>query len=149
MRFSSSEMTPHDPKQLPPARRRRARRLLTPLNADEQADFIDQLAQRASPTLEFFLFSLLSGLVFGAGLLLNSCAILLLGALLAPFLAPVVGVALGTVIGSFRFFLRSFIAFLISSLFVLATGAVAGIFARDLLSFALTNQNSCHSAHLG
>jgi hypothetical protein len=49
-------------------------------------------------------------------------------------------VALGTVIGSFRFFLRSFIAFLISSLFVLATGAVAGIFARDLLSFALTNQ---------
>jgi uncharacterized membrane protein len=140
MRFSSSEMTPHDPKKLPPARRRRARRLLTPLNADEQADFIDQLAQRTSPTLEYFLFSLLSGLVFCAGLLLDSRAVLLLGALLAPFLSPVVGIALGTVIGSWRFFLRNFFAFIVTSLFVLATGAVAGILARDLLAFALTNQ---------
>ncbi len=139
MHLSRTEMTPDDPDQLPPARRRRARRLLTPLNADEQADFIDTLANRASPTLEFFLFSLFSGLVFAAGLLFDSRAVLLLGALVAPFLAPVVGIALGTVIGSVRYFLRSVLAMGIASLFVFIAGALAGLLARDLLASALSN----------
>ncbi len=139
MHLSPTEITPDDPDQLPPARRRRARRLLTPLNADEQADFIDSLANRASPTLEFFLFSLLSGLVFAAGLLLDSRAILLLGAITAPIMAPLVGLALGTVIGSVRYFLRSTVAMAIASLFVFIAGVLAGLLARDLLTGALTN----------
>jgi hypothetical protein len=37
MTLPNSEQFPDDPDSLPPARRRRARRLLAPLNADERA----------------------------------------------------------------------------------------------------------------
>jgi uncharacterized membrane protein len=120
-------MIPDDPDSLPPARRRRARRLLTPLDADERASFIDRLARRASPSFDFFLFSFLAGIVMAFGLVLDSPAILLLGALLAPFLAPVVGVAFGTVMGSVRFFLRTLAGLVLGSALVVAAGALVGL----------------------
>jgi len=126
MNIPQTEQFPDDPDNLPPARRRRARRLLAPLNADERADFLARLAHRTSPSFDFYLFSFLAGITFSFGLLINEPAILVLGALLAPFMAPMVGVALGTVIGSVRFFLRSLIGVLIGSTIVFLTGAVAG-----------------------
>jgi hypothetical protein len=43
MSFPSIEKTPDDPQRLPPARRRRARRLLLPFNADEREAFLDHI----------------------------------------------------------------------------------------------------------
>ncbi len=67
----NSKRFPNDPDRLPPARRRRARRLLTPLDADERAAFLDEIAHRTYPSFDFFLFSLLAGAIFapnpGAG----------------------------------------------------------------------------------
>ncbi|HLA97876.1 MAG TPA: DUF389 domain-containing protein [Anaerolineales bacterium] len=138
MSLHKSEPYPDDPEQLPPARRRRARRLLAPLNADERAAFLDEIAHRASPSFDFFLFSLASGIVFGAGLLLDVPALLVLGAVIAPLMAPAVGISLGTVIGSVRHFTRSLVGMIIGSGLVFAAGVLAGLATRSWLPPALT-----------
>jgi hypothetical protein len=127
MNYPPSEQFPDDPESLPPARRRRALRLLAPLDADERAAFLDEVAHRASPSFDFFLFSLASGAVMGAGLLLDAPALLVLGAVLAPLMAPAVGIALGTVMGSARHFLRSLLGLVIGSLLAGLAGAAVGM----------------------
>ena len=69
MSLPKSENFPDDPDLLPPARRRGARRLLAPLDADERAATIDHMAHRTSPSFDFFLFSLVAGVFFGIALL--------------------------------------------------------------------------------
>ena len=134
----NAKITPDDPDNLPPARRRRARRLLAPMESDDQIDFLDKVAHRASPSFDFFLFSLLAGAVIAVGFLLNSQPLLVLGAILSPLMAPVIGIALGTVIGSVRFFFRSTIGLIIGSLLVFGVGVLAGFAARIWFPLDLT-----------
>jgi len=131
MSLPQTEQFPDDPENLPPARRRRARRLLAPLNADERAAFLDNLAHRTAPSFDFYLFSLVSGLVLAIGLVIDSPAVLVLGAVLAPLMAPVVGIALGTVIGSGRIFLRSLLGLALGGLLVFLIGWLAGIVTQQ------------------
>ncbi|MCX8063411.1 MAG: DUF389 domain-containing protein [Anaerolineales bacterium] len=133
----SSEQIPDDPKILPPARRRRARRLLAPLGVDERANFLDQFAHRASPSFDYFLFSLLSGVVIGLGLLANAPAVVVLGCVMAPLLAPPVGMALGTIVGSMRFFLRNLGGIIIGAILTVIGGMVGGLLARLLIFVGL------------
>ena len=133
----NSERYPDDPDRLPPARRRRAHRLLAPLDADERAAFLDKIAQRTYPSFDFFLFSLLAGAVFGIGFLLDSPPFLLLGALVAPLMAPAVGVALGTVTGSIGFFLRNLVGIVIGSALVFLVGILTGYVAQIWLPLDL------------
>ena len=125
-----ANLTPDDPDSLPPARRRRARRLLTPLEADERAASLAAVANRASPSFDFFMFSLFAGAIFGVGLIFDSPALLVLGAIFSPLIAPAVGLALGTVIGSVRFFFRSLVGLIIGCLLVFLSGALAGYVAQ-------------------
>ena len=127
----NTEHIPDDPDKLPPARRRRAKRVLAPVDADERAAILDTVARRASPTVDFFLFSILASLVFCAGLILDEPAILVLGAILAPTMGPVVGLSLGTVIGSGRYFLRSLMGVVIGSIMVFLIGLLVGYLARS------------------
>jgi hypothetical protein len=120
------EQTPDDPEEMPPARRRRARRLLAPLDTDERADFITKVAHRASPSFDFYLLSLVSGIILAAGLHFDSPAVLVLGAALAPLMAPVISVALGTVVGSGQLFLRSLAGLLIGCGLVFLSGWLGG-----------------------
>ena len=138
MNIPPTEHFPDDPEHLPPARRRRARRLLAPMDADERADFLDELVHRASPSFDFFLFSLLSGAVFSLGVFLDAPALFVLGAIFAPLMAPAIGVSLGTVVGSVRYFLRSLAGLLIGSLLVFGAGALAGFAARPWLPLNLS-----------
>jgi uncharacterized membrane protein len=146
MSLPPTELLPDDPDRLPPARRRRARRLLAPLNADERVAFIDKIVQRTSPSFDFFLFSLASGIIFGIGLLLDQPAVLLIGAIVAPLMAPVVGTALGTILGSVRYFMRSVFGLLIGSVLVFMAGFVAGAFA--LFMYPTWQPASLTQAHL-
>ena len=141
MNIPQTEQYPQDPDHLPPARRRRARRLLAPLNADDRADFLGVLGHRTSPSFDYFLFSLISGLVISFGILIDEPAILVLGAIVAPFMAPYIGISLGAVIGSGRFFTRSLIGFLIGSLLVLITGAIGGYVSQ---SWSPSSYNLAH-----
>jgi hypothetical protein len=133
----NADVVPDDPNRLPPARRRRARRLLAPLDSDERAAFVEKVAHRASPSFDFFLFSLISGTVIAVGFAFDSSALLLLGALLAPLMAPAVGLALGTVIGSARFFFRSLVGMLIGSLLVFLAGWLTGYALSPWVSLQL------------
>ncbi|MBN2148787.1 MAG: DUF389 domain-containing protein [Anaerolineales bacterium] len=125
-----NEYFPDDPDLMPPARRRRARRLLAPLEADERAVTLDHLARRTSPTFDFFLFSLLAGAILGMGLLLDSPLLLVLGVVFAPLMGPAVGLAFGTVIGSGRFFGRSLAGLLVGCLEVLLVNVLIGLLGR-------------------
>jgi hypothetical protein len=119
-----------DIAHLPRARRRRARRMLVPLAANERAALLDSLARRAFPSFEFFLFAFLCGVILGAAYLLNAPALLLLGVLLAPLLTPWVGVMLATITGSWRFFFLTLGVLLVAGGLVFLTGALAGMAGR-------------------
>jgi hypothetical protein len=119
-----------DLAHLPRARRRRAQRMLVPPAADERAALLDDLARRAFPSFEFFLFAFLSGAILGAAYLLNAPALLLLGILLAPLLTPWVGLTLAAVTGSWRFFFLTLGGLLVAGALVFLTGALAGLAGR-------------------
>ena len=105
---------------------------MLPGQNDDQARELDELGRRATPGAEFFLSALLSGMVFGAGLLLDSPAMAVLAALLAPFMGPVIGLALASAAGSFGFLLRTLLSLLTGGLIFFLTGTLAGWVARLL-----------------
>jgi uncharacterized membrane protein len=120
-----------EPLSLPPVRRRRrVRRYFVTPDEDERSAVVEKLARRAFPSFEFFLFSLLCGAILGAGYILDSQALLLLGILLAPLMTPWVGMVLGAVTGSWRFFFQTLAALIAASLLIFLTGALAGLAAR-------------------
>ncbi|KAF0109138.1 MAG: hypothetical protein FD146_182 [Anaerolineaceae bacterium] len=134
------------PVQLPPARRRRARRTLFLPGEDERARVIETLGRRAFPAFEFFLFSLLCGAILGAGYLLDSHSLLLLGILLAPLMTPWVGLTLAAVTGSWRFFFLTLSGLLFGGLLIFAGGALAGLAARVWMPLPMIQANI--QAHL-
>src|SRR4030065_360794 len=130
MSLPKTERIPDDPELMPPARRRRARRLLAPLEADERAIVLDQLRRRTSSSFDFFLFSIVSGVIFCSGIILNAPALLVLGAIFAPLMAPLIGLSFGTVVGSYKLFARSLAGMVIGCLLVFIVGIVAGLVRR-------------------
>jgi hypothetical protein len=148
MNLPPSEIFPEDDPQLPPARRRRARRsLFGPLSSDERSKALDDVAQRAAPNFDFFLYSLFAGAVIAAGLILDTPYLLLLGALLAPLMAPAVGVALSTATGSRQHFVRSLGGLLVGSALVFVVGALGGLIARNGLLGQITQAHLYTQLH--
>jgi uncharacterized membrane protein len=144
MSLPTCETVPDDEANLPPARRRRGKRLIIPLDADDRARFLDELAQRTIPSFDFFLFSALAGLVIVAAILVDSPAFFLLAALLSPFMAPAIGLSLATILGSGRLFLLTLAGTLLGSLVVFLVGALAGWVLRGLPPLPL-NQAVLHT----
>lgn len=126
MSLPTIEPLPDENTSLPPARRRRQRRTVVLPDSSDRADFLSELSRRSIPSFDFFLFSLLSGLVLGAALLFDSPALVLLAALTAPFMAPVVGLSLGTITGAMGFVLQALGSLGIGSLIVFLCGTLAG-----------------------
>ncbi|MEJ2759788.1 MAG: DUF389 domain-containing protein, partial [Anaerolineales bacterium] len=122
---------PEEEENLSRARRRRARRkVFSPLTPDEKTSYVQEVMRKASPSFDFFLFSLFCGGVTGLGFILDSPAVILLGILLAPLMAPVVGISLGIILGSAAYFGRSLGGFVIGSLLVTLGSALAGVATR-------------------
>lgn len=143
---SNEPILPENLESLPPARRRRSRRLnFAGSSHDERAEFLSEIAYRVTPSVDFFLFTVLSGLVLATALLLDSPALFLLATLLAPFLAPVMGLAFGTLLGSPRFFLRSLASIFIGGLTLFGSGALAGWLGR-FFPVATAAQAGLHAA---
>jgi len=146
MSLPSSEPLPNDAPQTPRIRRRRVHRLNIPAEANERAQVMDKLARRTLPSFDFFLFSLLTGAILAAGILLDSPTLFFLGALTAPFMAPVIGLSLSSVIGSGWFFVRTLSGILVGSLLVFIAGVLAGLASYLSHDLALT-QAAAH-AHI-
>jgi uncharacterized membrane protein len=134
----SEQPEEHQQSQISEARRRRRRGGFIPATKGDRAVFMALLAERLVANADFYLFSLLCGLVLAAAILLDNPAIYVLAALLAPFMAPVVGLGFAAVVGSFRFFLQSFGSFLIGSVLVFATGALGGWISKLFPGLQLT-----------
>ncbi|MCJ7584189.1 MAG: DUF389 domain-containing protein [Anaerolineales bacterium] len=137
MNLTEENPFPEEPIRLPPARLKRRRYLVSP-GDDERAALLENLARRAFPTFEFFLFSLLCGAVLGAGYILDSQSLLLLGVLIAPLMTPWVGLTLASVTGSGRFFLQTLGGLLIGGILVFGGGLLAGLAARIWLPLPLS-----------
>ena len=137
----SQQMTEplNDHERFTRARRRRARRMLTQLRADEREVFLEGLAHQVSPTIGLFIYALLAGLLIGLGFRFDQRAILVAGALLAPRMAPVAGMALAAISGSPRFFLRMLAALTVAAaLMALAAGLSGGLYAASEPSLIMT-----------
>lgn len=126
MSLPTSELLQPEIQPSPPAHHRRRRRFVIPGEINERTVFIQELAQRLFPSIDFFLLSILASLVLAAALLMDSPALFVLAALLAPFMAPVLGLSLSTVVSSTRYFLQAAVTLLISGLMVFAGGLLAG-----------------------
>ena len=131
--------------KLPPARRRRdERKLLGPLGSDARSQKLEEIARRASPSFDYFLFSLLSGLVIAFGMGFDSPYLIVLGVFFAPLMAPAVGVALSTAIGSTHHFARNLLAVLMGSGLVMLGGWIVGISAQ-YFPFPSNNQAAVYA----
>lgn len=142
MSIPKTSYTPDDPNDLPPARRRRAKRGLVPEEFQGEAREVENFAHQTSPPFDFFLFSLLAGAILSAAILLDSPALLFLGALAAPLMTPYLGISLGTATGSIKFFTHRLAAVLVSGGLVFSTGLLGGYAARvyqvSKLTYAVT-----------
>jgi hypothetical protein len=128
---ASEPLPPDDFETLPPARRRRRKRQsLLPDFSGEHAQELNELTQQLTPTLEYFFLAFLAGLAIGVAALLNSPALFVLAALVAPFLTPVVGLALSVLIGSWRSFSQYLGATGVGSLLTFLGAALVGWTAR-------------------
>ena len=115
------------------ARRRHARRMIIPQDAQGQSALLATLTRRAYPSYELFIYALLAGAILGLGYLLDSQAVLLLGILIAPLMTPWVGMLIGLIIASARFVFETFMALLIAAALVFLCGALTGFAARLFL----------------
>jgi hypothetical protein len=123
---TESSRSPDDPNGQSPARRRRARRMLTQLRADEREEFLEGLGQRVTPGFDLFLWAAAAGLLIGLGYRFDQPALLIAGALLAPRMSPVAGLSLAAVSGSTRFFLRLTAALALAMALACAVAGVVG-----------------------
>lgn len=126
MALPKTDQFPEDPEDLSPARRRKAERGLVPEDLVEIADAIETLAHRTIPSFDFFLFSLLAAAILTTSILLDSPALLVLGALTAPAMTPFLGIALGTATGSLKFFSQRLAGSAIAAGFVFLVGILGG-----------------------
>lgn len=124
--------------QISEARRRRRHHGFIPTSKGDRAVFMEQLAERLVANADFYLFSLLFGLVLAIAIFLDNPAIYVLAALLAPFMAPVVGLGFASVVGSLRFFFQSLGSLLIGSAMVFALGALGGWVSKLFPQLQLT-----------
>jgi uncharacterized membrane protein len=126
------DQNPEDQVPLEPSsrinesRRRRTRRIIIPSGRTERSIYVNEIASRLVPAVEYYLFSILCAVVLGAALLLDHPAIYILAALLAPFMAPLIGLGLSTAVGSFKFLSQSLGGLAIGSAFIFVGGLFSG-----------------------
>ena len=135
------------PPEVPPAaraRRRRAHRAFFPSDAEGQAAMLADLARRAYPSYEIYLFALVCGAILGAGFYFDALAVIIFGALSAPLLTAWVGMTLASITGAMRFFAQTLAAILISVIIVFLLGLIAGFASTPFQPITL-NQVYLHS----
>ncbi len=145
--FDPRSFIHEEPTQPPPvtrARRRRADRAVFPSDAEGQAAMLADLARRAFPSYELYLFAIISGVILGVGYYFDALAVIIFGALSAPLLTPWVGMSLAAITGTTRFFLQTLGALLISIVIVFAIGLLAGFASLPFQPLTL-NQVYHHS----
>jgi hypothetical protein len=113
-----------------PTARRRTHAWWVALHDEEKARLFGDLAGRAIPTFDFFLFILAAAGLMVLAYGLRSPALQVAAALAAPLLSPLPGLSLGAAAGSVRHALRNLAGLLIGWVLVLAVTALGGWLAN-------------------
>jgi len=149
--FDPRAVIHNEPTQPPPeiplaarARRRRAHRAVFPSDAEDQAAMLTDLARRAYPSYELYLFAVISGVILGVGFFFDAPAVIIFGALSGPLLTPWVGMTLASITGTARFFAQTLAALFVSFIIVFVIGLIAGFASTPLQPITL-NQVYAHS----
>lgn len=74
-------------------------RLIHPLPADEKRQIIEDIAQSATSSFDFFLLVVLSCSIATLGLITNSPAVIIGAMLVAPLMSPIIGIGLASITG--------------------------------------------------
>ncbi len=142
--IEDNPVTTAQAEQPPLRRRRRSQRLVERLDGRELDERFASIIQRASPSFDFFVFSILCGCILAIGYILDAPAILLIGILVAPLLATWVGVTLSAATGEVRFFGQTLGGLLTALGLVFAIGLLAG-FASRIFQPLTTSQAFYHA----
>ncbi len=122
-----------------PVRRRRARRTWWTLPTEARHEMAAAVAQRAVPTVDFFLQTVLAALIWVWALIYDAPAGLLLGALAAPLLRPVVGLSLGIVTGAGGYLARMAGALTVGATLTFGIGLLGGVASPVFAPLSLTH----------
>ena len=136
-----NEIKPPVPERIPedepvpavpptPRRRRRSARITDRLSASDLGDRLESIFQRASPSVDFYVFSFLCGCILSIGYILDAPAILMIGIFIAPLLGPLVGASLSAATGETTLFRQTFGATLMALLMVFIIAILAGFASR-------------------
>ncbi len=131
MSLPSSEPLPDDINDLPPARQRHIRRLPRSATPAERQILIDSLVELTSPTLNFFLLTLIGAVVLGSALYFSDAALLITAIIFLPCLPPIFGLGLLPTTMKIGRWLKTLISLLISLILILAAGALAGYLQKE------------------
>ncbi len=126
MSLPSSEPLPDDINDLPPARQRHIRRLPSSATQAERQILLDSLVEQTSPTLNFFLLTLIGVLAVGSALYFNEPALLIVSILTLPLIKPIFGLGLLPMRLKLSSGFKALISLLIPMLLTLVSGCLAG-----------------------
>lgn len=130
MSFHTSQPLPPEDSNITAARRRKKRRALHIEGEEQKAEFLEEFAHQSLPQVEFYIFSLLAGLLLAAAMYSGKTVLFLLAVVTVPFISPLAGLSLATIIGSTRFFVLNLGGLLLGSLLMFSGGLLGGwIFA--------------------
>jgi len=131
MNIPTSRPVPDDNQiPLPPSRRRRSQRRILPEGKSERENFIADIAKSLVASVDFFIFTILCAALLGFAILMDSPAMYVLVALLAPFLSPLAAISLATIVGSCRYFFMNLGGLAFGSAFVFGVGIITGWVSR-------------------
>jgi uncharacterized membrane protein len=122
----------NDPKITP--HHRAPRRSDAPAVGEERSAYLEQVARTLTPGVDFYIFTLVAGVIFILAAWLRSTSLFFLAALLMPFQGPVFGLAWGAVISTGRFLMKQLAGLLLSSVLIFVLGAAGG-FVANLFHF--------------
>jgi len=97
--------------------------------SDRQEVVEKQIREEAKGDMDFYVRSILSGVIITLGLIINSGAVIIGGMLLAPLFWPILAMALGIVKGSVRLLESSLVTIVKTLVIILIVAYVIGVIA--------------------
>jgi len=140
----ADEYTDQVPAYFTPIRRRRKQ---TNHQAEPNLSFSEKvtaLLEKATPNLDWFVLSIMSGLILSMGYILDSNALLMLGIFMTPFLGPWIGILISSMINEIKLLKLTSGGFSVGLFLTFTSAAILGVIARFVTPVG-SNQVYYHS----
>ncbi len=103
------------------------RRIMPNINRQSRSDTYKRIKQNSQPDVSFYVLITLSAAIAGAGLLLNSPAVVIGAMLVAPLMSPIVGVGMSMVLGETTFLRDATSAVIRGAVLAIGVGMLIGL----------------------